>query len=85
MAVSGLWENIILTKIYYIPKLVHTIDDPYINAKSGNWCHGVWHQLIILWDPIPTTGGETEHSVGHLCCWLDGVGLLVWEESLFEM
>ena len=64
------------TYLTFIPtKLTPTIHDLIINLKKGTWCQSVWHQLVVLWDPIPTTDADMNPLCGPLCAaGLDGVG-----------
>ena len=69
MVVSGLWENVILTKI----KTYHRWSQSYL--KRGTWCQGVVHQLVVLWDPIPTKSWWCRNSVWAPCA---AGGLVLW-------
>ena len=47
MALSGLWKNVMLTKI------ILTTDDSIGCVKGVTWCQMVWH-LVLVQDHIPT-------------------------------
>ena len=40
MALSGLWENVILTNI------IPTSDGTIVCVKSDTWCKMVWHLIV---------------------------------------